>query len=132
MPGFFLGNSSGTDFITLNAPVGPDIVNAQGVNDNGLIVGFYLGIDGQVHGFDANDQSAVGGQLTGTAIADPTIPNVPGEPGATFVFSQILGINDNGIAVGYYGDSTTSQHGFLYNINTATVHFSRRSFRAVQ
>ena len=45
------------------------------------------------------------------AIADPTIPAVAGEPGATFVFSQILGINDEGIAVGYYGDSTGSQHG---------------------
>ena len=98
MPGFFLGNSSGSNFITLNAPAGPDIVNAQGVNDNGLIVGFYVGTDGQVQGFDANVQGAVGGQVTGTAIADPTIPNVRGEPGSTFVFSQILGINDNGIA----------------------------------
>ena len=63
------------------------------------------------------------GTLTGTAIADPTIPNVPGEPGATFVFSQILGINDKGIAVGYYGDSTTSQHGFIYNTNTGQYTF---------
>ena len=38
----------------------------------------------------------------GHPIADPTIPAVPGEPGATFVFSQILGINDNGIAAGQY------------------------------
>lgn len=48
---------------------------------------------------------------------------VSGEPGATFVFSQILGINDNGLAVGYYGDSTTSQHGFLYNTNTGRYTF---------
>ena len=61
--------------------------------------------------------------ITGTAIADPTIPTVPGEPGATFVFSQILGINDKGIAVGYYGDSTTSQHGFIYNTNTGQYTF---------
>ena len=33
------------------------------------------------------------------------------------MFSQILGVNDHGIAVGYYGDSTTSQHGFIYNSN---------------
>ena len=63
------------------------------------------------------------GTLTGTAIADPTIPTVPGEPGATFVFSQVLGINDQGIAVGYYGDSTTSQHGFIYNTNTGQYTF---------
>ena len=45
------------------------------------------------------------------------------EPGATFVFSQVLGINDQGIAVGYYGDSTTSQHGFIYNTNTGVYTF---------
>jgi hypothetical protein len=63
------------------------------------------------------------GSVTGVAIADPTIPTVAGEPGATFVFSQILGINDKGIAVGYYGDSTTSQHGFLYNTKTGQYTF---------
>ena len=71
----------------------------------------------------ANLSSAVGGMLTGTPIADPTIPPVPGEPGATFVFSQVLGINDQGIAVGYYGDSTTSQHGFLYDTHTGKYTF---------
>ena len=39
------------------------------------------------------------------------------------MFSQILGINDHGIAVGYYGDSTTSQHGFLYNTKTGQYRF---------
>ena len=66
---------------------------------------------------------AGGGIGTATTIADPTIPAVPGEPGATFMFSQILGINDQGIAVGYYGDSTGSQHGFLYNTNTGQYTF---------
>ena len=41
----------------------------------------------------------------------------------TFVFSQILSVNDKGIAVGYYGDSTTSQHGFFYNVNTGVYTF---------
>ena len=44
-------------------------------------------------------------------------------PGATFVFSQVLSVNDKGIAVGYYGDSTTSQHGFIYNTNTGQYTF---------
>ena len=101
--------------LTINAPSGPNVVNAQGINNKGLVVGFYVGTDGQVHGFMASQGAAKNGTLTATAIADPTIPAVAGEPGATFVFSQILGINDQGIAVGYYGDSTTSQHGFLYN-----------------
>jgi uncharacterized membrane protein len=119
-PGFIL---YGTNFTRLDAPSGPDIVFAQGINNNGLVVGYYIGTDGQDHGFTANEKDARNGQLTGTPIANPTIPNVPGEPGATFVFSQILGINDQGIAVGYYGDSTASQHGFFYNTKTGQYTF---------
>jgi uncharacterized membrane protein len=122
-PGFIRVN--GKTFITINAPSGPNTVNAQGINNKGLVVGFYVGTDGQDHGFMVNESFGrrTPTSLTGTAIADPTIPNVAGEPGATFVFSQILGINDKGIAVGYYGDSTTSQHGFLYNTKTGQYTF---------
>jgi probable HAF family extracellular repeat protein len=120
-PGFLL---NGTSVTTINAPSGPNMVNAQGINKNSLVVGFYLGVDGQDHGFMANASGAVGGSITGKAVADPTIPtSVPGEPGATFVFSQILGINDHGVAVGYYGDSTLSQHGYLYNTLTGQYTF---------
>jgi uncharacterized membrane protein len=120
-PGFILPNPHTA--IRIDAPSGPDIVNAQGINNLGLVVGFYVGTDGQDHGFIAHEYDARSGELTGTAVADPTIPAVPGEPGATFVFSQILGINDEGIAVGYYGDLTTSQHGFIYNTHTGQYTF---------
>jgi uncharacterized membrane protein len=120
-PGFIRVNARST--ITINAPSGPNVVNAQGINNNGLVVGFYLGTDGQVHGFQASQHAARNGTVTGTAIPDPIIPAVAGEPGATFVFSQVLGVNDRGIAVGYYGDSTTSQHGFLYNTRTGQYTF---------
>jgi uncharacterized membrane protein len=122
-PGFIRVN--GKTYITINAPSGPNVVNAQSINNKGLVVGFYVGTDGQDHGFMVNEGSVKHKttSLTGTAIADPTIPTVSGEPGATFVFSQILGINDKGIAVGYYGDSTTSQHGFIYNTHTGQYTF---------
>jgi uncharacterized membrane protein len=120
-PGFI--RVKGKTFITVNAPSGPNTVNAQGINNQGLLVGFYVGTDGQDHGFLAHQHDARNGSLTGTAIADPTIPVVPGEPGATFVFSQVLAVNSHGIAVGYYGDSTTSQHGFLYNTRTGKYTF---------
>lgn len=119
-PGFIRVN--GKTFITINAPSGPNTVNAQSINNKGEVVGFYVGNDGQDHGFMAMEGKKAT-TLTGTPIADPTIPTVSGEPGATFVFSQILGINDKGIAVGYYGDSTTSQHGFIYNTHTGQYTF---------
>ena len=120
-PGFIKVNPK--TYITINAPAGPNVVNAQSINNKGLVVGFYVGTDGQDHGFMASQGAAKNGTLTATAIADPTIPTVKGEKGATFVFSQILGVNDHGIAVGYYGDSTTSQHGFIYNTNTGKYTF---------
>ncbi len=120
-PGFV--RLSPKTYITINAPSGANVVNAQGINNKGLVVGFYVGTDGQDHGFMVNTEHVKGASLTGTPIADPKIPTVAGEPGATFVFSQILGINDKGIAVGYYGDSTTSQHGFIYNTHTGVYTF---------
>jgi hypothetical protein len=120
-PGFI--QVHGTFFVTINAPSGPNIVNAQGINDKSLVVGFFVGTDGQDHGFMVNAKGVKSGTLTGTAIADPTIPTVAGEPGATFVFSQVLGINNKGIAVGYYGDSTGSQHGFFYDTKTGQYTF---------
>ena len=121
-PGFILVHG-GKSFITINAPSGPNTVFATGINNKGLVVGVYVGTDGHFHGFTASDRAAKNGTLTGTAVADPTIPAVPGEPGATFVSSTILGINDHGIAVGFYSDSTTSQHGFIYNTNTGKYTF---------
>lgn len=122
-PGFFLTNSTSPTTISILAPSGPDTVNARGVNANGLIVGFYVGTDGQDHGLYARTAQIRGQTVTGTPIADPRIPPVPGEPGATFVFSHILAVNDAGIAVGYYGDSTGSEHGFLYDTNTGQYTF---------
>ncbi len=121
-PGFI---QAGNTVTTVNAPSGTsvDVVNAQGINNHGELVGFYVGNDGNQHGFIANAGSASNGSLSGTAVADPTIPPISGEPGATFVFSQILGINDSGLAVGYYQDSTGSQHGYLYNANTGQYSF---------
>ena len=124
-PGFILPSNASAAFTTINQPTGitADVINAQGINNNGLVVGFYLGNDGQVHGFNANAPASPGGSITATAVTDPTIPANPNEPGATFVFSQILGINDAGLAVGYFGDSTTSQHGFFFNTNANSYTF---------
>lgn len=106
-PGFVYANNQ---FTILN-PVADDVaVNAQGVNQGGLVTGFYSTDGVHSHGFFYNSSNKQY-QL----VADPNMPN--------FVFSQILGINDNGLAVGYYGTANGSQHGFLYNINTQQYTF---------
>ncbi len=88
-----------------------------------MLVGFYVGNDDEDHGFIAKTSDASHGILTGTAVADPTISNDPYEKGGTFVFSQILGVNDSGMAVGYFQDSPGSQHGFLYNTTNGQCTF---------
>ena len=124
-PGFILPSSTSNSFTTINQPTGitSDVINAQGINNNGLVVGFYLGNDGQVHGFTSNAPALPGTSITATAVTDPTIPANPNEPGATFVFSQILGIDDAGLAAGYFGNSITSQRGFFFNTNTGSYTF---------
>jgi len=77
-------------FTTLNPVVNALVTNAQGINNNGLVTGFYSTDGTHSHGFLFNT-----GTASYTLIADPNVPN--------FVFSQLLGINDNdkGIVVGY-------------------------------
>ena len=106
-PGFLL---DGGLFTTLNPVVNAAVTNAQGVNNNGLVTGFYS-IDGvHQHGFFYNSTTT---QFT--LPPDPIIPNL--------VLTQFLGINDEGLAVGYYQLPDGSQHGFLYNLNTQTYTF---------
>lgn len=106
-PGFVDKNGQ---FTILNPVANATVTNAQGINNEGEVVGFYS-TDGQhQHGFLFNtttDQY--------TLIADPNVPNL--------FLTQFLGINDNGLAVGYYQDNAGNQHGFLYNINTGTYTF---------
>ncbi len=97
-------------FTSLNPVANSDITNAQGVNNQGEVIGFY-NTDGQHdHGFAFNtltDQY--------TLLPDPVQPNL--------FLTQFLGINDNGLAVGYWQDTIGSQHGFLYNLKTNTYTF---------
>ncbi len=117
-PGFIY---DGSKFTTLN-PVSPVngvlVVNAQGINNNGLVTGFYTTnnttppVDGNEpqHGFFYDSK-------TGTF----TLPKDPNQP--NFFTVQLLSVNDNGIAAGYWQDAAGNQHGLLYNFNTASYTF---------
>lgn len=112
--------------ISIHAPASAGerpAVFATGISNHGLIVGNYITSDMHQHGFTANLRSAKNGVITLTPVADPVIPVVPGEPGATLFGPSIRGVNDQGMAVGDYLDSTGSAHGFFYNTHTGKYTF---------
>ena len=101
-PGFLY---NGFAFTILSPVPFATVTNAQSVNNNGLVTGFYS-LDGvHQHGFLYNS-----GTSQFTLIPDPNIANL--------VLTQFLGINDHGLAVGYYQLPDGSQHGLLYNTTT--------------
>jgi hypothetical protein len=95
---------NGMNFTNINALL-PANTNSQatGVNNGGIVVGFYTTAAGDTFGFVSN------GTTAGTI--DPA--------GSTTV--ALLGVNDAGLAVGFYVDPVTGiQHGLLYNIANNT------------
>jgi hypothetical protein len=89
------------------------VVNAQGIDNNGLVRGFCSTnnttqpVDGNEpqHGFFYNAKIE-----TFTLAPDPTQPN--------FFTVQLLGINEHYIAAGYWQDAADNQHSLLYNFET--------------
>lgn len=107
VPGFLYANGQ---FTILNPIANATVTNAQGINKNGLVTGFYSTDGEHQHGFFYN--AATG---TFSLPPDPVQPNL--------FLTQFLGINDNGLAVGYWQDNAGSQHGFLYDLGTQSYTF---------
>jgi hypothetical protein len=106
-PGFVYANGQ---FTILNPVANAAVTNAQSINNNGLVTGFYSTDGEHQHGFFFNTTTDLF-----TLPPDPVQPNL--------FLTQFLGINDNGLAVGYWQDTAGSQHGFIYNVNTQTYTF---------
>jgi probable HAF family extracellular repeat protein len=106
-PGFVDANGQ---FTMLNPVVNAAVTNAQGINNQGDVVGFYSTDGAHQHGFLFNTTTQ-----QYTLLADPNVPNL--------FLTQFLGVNDNGLAVGYWQDNAGNQHGFLYNLSTGTYTF---------
>ncbi len=85
----------------------PQLSNAQatGVNDGGLVSGFYIDANNITHGYLLSAPS--GGTLT--TLDYPTT-------GVTV--TQALGVNNAGQVVGQYVDPAGTTHGFLYQNGT--------------
>lgn len=88
----------------------PTNVNSQatGINNGGVVVGFYQPTATTSNGFIQVPaiRRGVGGQ---------TILSVPGS-----TFTQALGVNNSGQVVGFYNDTAGVAHGFSYAVATGT------------
>jgi probable HAF family extracellular repeat protein len=104
-------------FTTLNPTAQALVTNARGVNNNGIVVGFYADNNNATaqHGFLYNTSSKMF-----TLIADPT-PVL--STGQSIVLTQFLGINVAGLTSGYYQTTDGSQHGFIYDTTKDTYTF---------
>src|SRR5579863_1321491 len=122
---------------------------AEGVNNAGVIVGFYQDTSGKLHGFmlngkkvttiddpkgtateclhiNANGAPSIVGYYTssnstpvGFLYQNGTFKDIPGPAGATG--SYAYGINDSGLIVGAYKDSNGATHGYLLSGTTYTT-----------
>jgi hypothetical protein len=87
----------------IDDPNGVGATTATAINNAGEIAGFYTDtMTGVVHGFIDN-----GGTFT---TIDPT----------GSASTMLLGLNDNGLAVGTYIDAMGVMHGLLFDLNTDT------------
>lgn len=89
-------------YTTLGVP-GATAAGATGINDNGIVCGFFMNQAQQVEGFTR----AAGSSGVVTKFKVPGSNN-----------TQLLGINNAGMAVGFYADANNIDHGIVYNAMT--------------
>jgi len=99
--------TAGTNFTPENFP-GSVQTQVVGINNNGTTVGFYAPTN---NGSDANFGFYNKTPGSYTAVVNPLTTSTPST-------NQLLGINDNGVAVGFYNDANGNSHGYKYNLNT--------------
>jgi probable HAF family extracellular repeat protein len=115
-PGFVY---AGGKFTTLDQPQIPGalVTNAQSINNNGLVTGFYATVTSPVVGGNTMQHGFFFNTAT-NAFTFPADPSPPLLPGTSFFTVQLLSVNDHGIAAGYWQDNLGDQHGLLYDFAT--------------
>ena len=103
--------AGGTIWLPENYP-GSAQTQVTGLNDVGEQVGFWVNAAGDNYGFWAKrGQGATNGRYVD--VADPAAA------GSTKT-TQLLGINNNGVASGFYNDAKGNSHAFTYSIKSAS------------
>lgn len=85
-----------------------------GINNNGTTVGFSSA---------ANNANQVNDN-TGFVARRGVVRSVafPAKSNATPPVNQLLGVNDDQLAVGFYADAAGNDHGYTYDVNRGTFH----------
>jgi probable HAF family extracellular repeat protein len=81
------------------------------INNFGSLAGFFADSNGATA---PNFIGFVDKGGTFTAVEDPSTPAIPSS------VNQLLGVNDNNVAAGFYQDALGNLHGYTYNIGTAS------------
>ena len=97
------------DYTNENYP-GSEQTQVTGINNAGATVGFYIDNSGGNFGF-----TDIKGHFT--TVVDPKTPPPTSRLAAV---DQLLGINNHGIAVGFYLDRNGRSHGYEYNLAKGT------------
>ncbi|MBV9820438.1 MAG: hypothetical protein JOZ07_19080 [Solirubrobacterales bacterium] len=90
---------------------------ATGINDLGVLVGFYSSMNNANMVNDNHGWYKLNGQFFNADFPNPS----PASP----VVDQLLGVNDKDVAVGFFTDAAGVNHGYSFNI--ATHQFSEIS-----
>ena len=84
-----------------------------GINDQGVTVGFWA---------DANNANMVNDNFgfvkQNGVFTDVVDPAGKGKAAGGMTVEQLLGVNDNDKAVGFWTDANGNNHGFTYNVNS--------------
>ncbi len=98
----------------------PGSVQTQvtGLNDHGVTVGFWSGTNmGMSNGMNLDANYGFYSIDGRTVSVDYPTTNY-GSPAV----DQLLGVNNNDVAAGFYTDSSGNNHGYTYNIRTGRFH----------
>jgi hypothetical protein len=103
-------------FVDENFP-GSAQTQVTGLNNKGVTVGFWS---------RSNNADMAADDNTGFVARDGKFTSVgfPTKNNANPPVNQLLGVNDDGIAVGFYNDSAGNAHGYTYDVD-------RKSFKEV-
>lgn len=105
--GYTYNIGSNTFSSNIDDPNGVGATTAAAINNSNEIAGFYTNSSGVLQGFIKNG-------VNFTNVSDPNAGTGAGQG------TSLLGLNDNGLAVGDYIDSAGIMHGLLYDFLTNT------------